>query len=34
MLPFAHDTFLDHSGGFGDAATEDQVGSPERLMTG
>ena len=32
MSPFAHVTDLDHWGGLGEDVTEDQEGSPERLM--
>ena len=32
MSAFAHWTEVDHDGGFGEEVTDDQVGSPERLM--
>ncbi len=32
MSAFAHETEVDHGGGSGEEDTDDQVGSPERLM--
>ena len=32
MSAFCHSTDLDHGGASGEAVTDDQVGSPERLM--
>lgn len=32
MSAFCHDTDVDHGGAVGEEDTEDQVGSPERLI--